>query len=154
MGKGVTTGYVWDWGVPGIANKSTLLLGYHMYTKYMLLHLLEWCCRFIRPTPRGRVAPEGGGRINRQHHDKRCDKIFIAWWNGSDLASLDSLAYECLNVLKIDESYLTLRLRAGSVSLSQRYTPRRWFVDLPVRETSSGQKVAGYSRVSLKTIGR
>ena len=24
--------------------------------KYMLLHLLEWCCCFIRPTPRGRGA--------------------------------------------------------------------------------------------------
>ena len=33
--------------------------------KYMLFHLLEWCCWFIRPTTRGRVAPEGGGRINR-----------------------------------------------------------------------------------------
>ena len=32
---------------------------------YMLLHLLEWCYWFIHPTPRGRVAPEGGGRINR-----------------------------------------------------------------------------------------
>ena len=26
----------------------------------ILLHLLEWCCWFIHPTPRGRVAPEGG----------------------------------------------------------------------------------------------
>ena len=39
-----------------------------IYTKHycaLWFHLLEWCCRFIRPTPRGRVAPEGGGRINR-----------------------------------------------------------------------------------------
>ena len=38
-----------------------LLIEWHSGTKYMLLHLLEWCCRFIRPTTRGRVRPRGEG---------------------------------------------------------------------------------------------
>ena len=42
---------------------------------------------------------------------------------GSDLASVASKDFECLNVLTIDESYLTLLLHAGSILLSQRYTP-------------------------------
>ena len=36
------------------------------WNMYMLLHLMEWCCRFIRPTPEDKP----------QHHDKRCDKMF------------------------------------------------------------------------------
>ena len=43
----------------------------------MLFHLLEWCCRFIRPTTRGRVAPEGEGRINCNTMTKGGIKMFI-----------------------------------------------------------------------------
>ena len=53
-----------------------------MNIMYMLLHLLEWCCWFIRPTPRGRVAPEGGGRINRNTTTKGVIKCLfpVARW--------------------------------------------------------------------------
>ena len=40
----------------------------------MLLHLLEWCCWFIRPTLRG---PEGGGRINRNTTTKGVIKCLL-----------------------------------------------------------------------------
>ena len=42
----------------------------------ILSHLLSWCCG-LSALPLGRYAPSGVGRINQQHHSKRCNNIYI-----------------------------------------------------------------------------
>ena len=42
----------------------------------ILSHLLSWCCGLSALL--GRYAPSGVGRINQQHHSKRCNNIYIA----------------------------------------------------------------------------